>query len=84
MNYVDIIGIIAGTLTTIAFVPQLLQVLKTKSAKDISLAMFIIFATGVFLWFAYGILSHAMPVIIANGVVFVLALIIIYYKIKYS
>ncbi len=84
MDFINVIGIVAGTLTTIAFVPQLIQVVKTKSTKDISLIMFIVFSMGVSCWLVYGILIYSWPVIIANAIVFVLALVILSYKIRYK
>ena len=84
MDYITALGIIAAALTTIAFIPQLLKIWKTKSAKDISLAMFLIFCTGVFLWMIYGILRNDLPVMIANLLVFAQALVILVLKIKYK
>jgi MtN3 and saliva related transmembrane protein len=78
----DSIGIIAGTLTTIAFLPQVIQVLKTKSTDDISLVMYVVFITGVAFWLLYGILLGAWPVIIANIVTFILALIVLVMKLR--
>ena len=80
MDGTNILGLVAGALTTVAFVPQLLQVVRTRSAKDISLGMFVIFSTGVALWLVYGLLTNALPVILANGVTLVLALIILWFK----
>jgi MtN3 and saliva related transmembrane protein len=84
MSYVTLLGLMAGTLTTFAFVPQVIKVIKTKSTKDISLWMFIIFCTGVFSWLVYGIFIHDLPVVAANFVTFILALIILIYKLKYK
>jgi MtN3 and saliva related transmembrane protein len=84
MDYVAAIGLVAGALTVIAFFPQLMKVWKTRSTRDISLGMFSIFCVGVFLWFAYGILTEDQPVTVANLLVFVQALIIIAFKIKYK
>jgi len=83
-NFVTTVGLVAGTLTTIAFIPQLTQTWQSKSAKDVSLGMLITFATGVFLWLTYGLFIHALPVILANLVTFVLTLIILLLKIKYD
>jgi MtN3 and saliva related transmembrane protein len=80
----DSIGIIAGSLTTIAFLPQVIRVLKTKSTEDISLVMYIVFTTGVVFWLVYGILLGAWPVIIANVVTFMLALIVLVMKLRYG
>jgi MtN3 and saliva related transmembrane protein len=80
----DWIGMIAGTLTTIAFVPQVTQVLKTKSTEDISLVMYIVFTAGVACWLVYGILLGAWPVIIANVVTFILAVIVLVMKLRHG
>ncbi len=82
MNYVNIIGFIAGTLTTIAFVPQVIKIWKTKSAKDISLGMFVILCTGIILWIVYGILVKSLPVVVANAMSLVFALSILVLKMK--
>lgn len=80
----DWIGMIAGTLTTLAFLPQVMQVVKTKSTEDISLVMYIVFITGVAFWLLYGILLGAWPVIIANIVTFILALIVLVMKLRFG
>ena len=84
MDLVELIGFFAATLTTIAFLPQVIQVYKTKSAKDISLKMYIFFVMGITLWFIYGIMISSLPIILANVITIALALIIIYYKLKYG
>ena len=82
--YADIIGGIAGTLTTIAFLPQVIKVARTRSTHDLSLGMFIIFCIGVFLWLVFGILLKSAPVIVANFFTLICSLIILRYKIKYG
>ena len=82
MNYVNIIGFTAGTLTTIAFVPQVIKIWKTKSAKDISLGMFVILCTGISLWVVYGILVKSLPVVVANAMSLAFALSILVLKVK--
>lgn len=84
MDFVTIIGFIAASLTTIAFLPQVIQTWKTKSAKDISLKMYVILGTGMFLWFLYGIMLLSWPVIVANAIAFILSLIILIFKVKYG
>lgn len=84
MNLTDVLGSIAGALTTISFVPQLIQVVKTKSTKDISLPMFVIFSLGVFCWLIYGYSLKSLPVMISNGTVLVLSMVILRYKLKYK
>ena len=84
MNLGDWVGLMAGTLTTIAFVPQVVKIWLTKSADDVSYLMFGIFSVGVVLWLAYGISLGAMPIIIANVVTLVLSLLVIALKMRYG
>lgn len=84
MNSIAILGYVAGTLTTVAFLPQVIQTWKAKSTKDISLGMFVSFCTGVFLWLIYGFLIESSPVIVTNLATFLLAMIILSLKIKYK
>ena len=78
------IGFFASFCTTVAFYPQAVKVWKTKSTKDISLSMFIIFTIGVFSWLIYGIIIFNLPLILANAVTLVLSLFILKYKLKYK
>ncbi len=80
----DLIGLLAGLLTTIAFVPQLLKIYASKSGKDVSARMFVMFSAGVALWLVYGIMIRSLPVIIANVVTLGLAVAIMALKIRYS
>ena len=80
LSSMDILGLIAGSLTTIAFVPQLIKVWKSKSAQDISYVMFIMFIAGIVLWEVYGWGIHSMPVILFNVITFVLGLAILILK----
>lgn len=84
MNLTDILGSLAGLFTTISFIPQLMQVIKTKSTKDISLPMFLIFSLGVICWLLYGVLLHSLPVILANSSVLFMSFVIIGYKLRYK
>jgi MtN3 and saliva related transmembrane protein len=84
MDTITALGLLAGTLTTIAFVPQLTKTWKTKSAEDISFGMFAIFCAGVLLWLLYGVLIDALPVILANSVTLVLAGAILVLKLRYG
>jgi MtN3 and saliva related transmembrane protein len=81
---IDAIGYVAATLTTVSFVPQLLRVVKLRSARDISLGMFLIFTLGTFAWLVYGVLAHSRPVWIANAVTFVLSLSILVLKLRFD
>ncbi|MDO8525443.1 MAG: SemiSWEET transporter [Candidatus Omnitrophota bacterium] len=78
-----ILGIMAGTLTTISFIPQVIKIYRTKDAGDLSIATFTIFSCGVFLWLLYGIAAGEWPIILANGVTLILIFLIIAMKIGY-
>lgn len=84
MDLETLIGFVAGGLTTIAFVPQLVKTWRSRSAEDVSLGMLVIFCTGVVLWLVYGLLIGAWPVILANVVTLVLALAILLLKFRYG
>jgi len=79
---VEWLGLVAGFLTTIAFLPQVIKTWKTKSARDISLTMFLFFCVGVSLWLVYGILIADIPIIISNILTLLLASSILFFKIK--
>lgn len=80
----ELLGHVAGALTTGAFVPQVLHVLRTRQTRDISLATFVLFVLGVALWLVYGVLIAAWPVVVANAVTLVLALVILGAKLRYG
>jgi MtN3 and saliva related transmembrane protein len=80
----DLIGALASTLTTVAFVPQVWRAWKTRSARDLSLPMYLIFTSGVVLWFVYGLLLGAMPIIVGNAVTLLLAGAVVAMKLKFG
>ncbi|MBX2896510.1 MAG: SemiSWEET family sugar transporter [Cyclobacteriaceae bacterium] len=84
MDTSKIIGLIAGFLTTVAFVPQVVKTWRTKSARDLSLVMFSLFCAGVFLWMIYGIMINELPVILWNVITLVLALVILFFKVRFK
>jgi len=84
MDKVTIIGSIAAVCTTVAFLPQVLRIRRTKHAADLSLPMYGIFSFGVLCWLIYGILIGSAPVIIANAVTFALSIYIFVMVIKYK
>jgi MtN3 and saliva related transmembrane protein len=84
MDSAQLIGLAAGTLTTIAFVPQVVKTYQSKSAKDLSLAMFLIFCTGIVLWLIYGIAINDLPVIIANSLTLALSSLLLIFKLIYK
>lgn len=83
MNHTELIGYLAATLTTIAFIPQVLHTWRQRSAHGVSLGMYAIFTCGVALWLVYSLLLAAWPLIIANSATLVLALTMVAMKIRY-
>jgi MtN3 and saliva related transmembrane protein len=81
---VDLVGSAASALTTIAFVPQVWRIWKTRSARDLSLPMYLIFTTGVVLWFAYGLLLGSGPIIVGNAITLVLAGAVLAMKLRFG
>jgi MtN3 and saliva related transmembrane protein len=80
----EIIGLIAGACTTFSFVPQILEIWRTKSTKDISLGMYAIFTTGIILWAVYGFLISSLSMIIWNIVTFLFAVTILLFKLHWK
>ncbi len=80
----ELVGYCAASLTTLAFLPQAWLTWKRKRAEGVSLGMYCMMVTGVSCWLAYGLLLHAMPIIIANGITLLLALFILFMKIRYK
>jgi MtN3 and saliva related transmembrane protein len=80
----DLIGSAAALATTVSFLPQLFRVWQRKSARDISLTMFLLFSFGLVCWLIYGIGLGSMPIIVANIVTLTLALAILVLKLYYD
>lgn len=83
MDAVNLLGLAAGALTTVAFVPQVVKIWKTRSGEDISSIMFLLFSSGVLLWLLYGIEIGSLPVILSNAVTLALALAVLILKFRY-
>lgn len=79
-----LIGYAAAVCTTVAFVPQLLRVWQRRTARDISLSMFLVFSIGELFWLLYGIFIHSLPVILANAITLLLALAILTLKLYFD
>ena len=81
---VENLGFVAAFCTTAAFVPQLVRVLRLRSAREISLPTFLLFSVGVFLWLLYGFYTGSKPVIASNAVTLVLSVSILVLKLRYG
>ncbi len=82
VSYAEWVGMAAGVLTMLAYIPQVLKVYKEKHTKSISMGMYILISGGIFLWFIYGLMLESPSLIIANGVTFVMSLYILFMKIR--
>lgn len=84
MDGITWLGLAAGGLTTASFVPQVTKIWKTKSAEDVSLAMFIAFCVGVSLWLVYGFIKGEVAIIATNAVTLALGAAIVWMKLKFK
>jgi MtN3 and saliva related transmembrane protein len=78
------VGYVAGALTTISYLAQVLRTLKHRSTKDISLTMYLLLCSGIGLWLIYGMMINSWPVIIANAVTLALSGAVLLMKIKFG
>lgn len=70
-------GYLGGTMTTMAFLPQVVKTLRSRDTRSLSFGMYLLFTSGVFLWLLYGIKLHALPMILANGITLLLSLVLL-------
>jgi MtN3 and saliva related transmembrane protein len=77
-------GVVAATLTTLAFVPQAVKTIKSRDTRSISLGMYVVFTVGVMFWFGYGIALDSWPMIVSNAITFVLAATILGLKLRHG
>ena len=83
MDWSTLLGLLAGSLTTASFVPQVLKTWRSRSARDISTLWLITFITGISLWLIYGLLILSLPIILANGITLALTLLILFFKLQF-
>jgi MtN3 and saliva related transmembrane protein len=81
---IKILGLIAGTISSITFLPQVIKIWQTKSAKDLSAPMLILLIIGVSMWLAYGIFLKDVPIIYTNSMVLLMSFIMVFFKWKYN
>lgn len=80
----EILGLVAGTLSCITFVPQIFKTWKSKSVKDISVMSFTIVVVSTLIWLVYGILKQLPSVILTNVIVCISAIIMLVFKWKFT
>jgi MtN3 and saliva related transmembrane protein len=84
MSAIEILGLSAGTITSITFLPQVIRIWQTKSAKDLSLLMLLLLITGVVMWLTYGIIVKDTAIIYTNSMVLTMSLIMLYFKFRFK
>ena len=82
--WIDAIGSIAAILTTVSFLPQAWHSFKTRDVSGISLSMYSVFTAGVALWLLYGVLLQSWPLVIANSITLLLAIAILWMKLRFG
>lgn len=83
MSAIQILGLVAGTITSITFLPQVIKIWKTKSAHDISLLMLLLLMLGVILWLIYGLIVMDAAIIYTNSMVLTMSLIMLFFKLRF-
>jgi MtN3 and saliva related transmembrane protein len=84
MTSLQILGLAAGTITSVTFLPQVMHVWKTKSAKDLSLTMLLLLMLGVIMWLTYGILAKDTAIIYTNSMVLIMSIVLLVFKLKFK
>lgn len=80
----ETIGLTAAFCTTISFLPQVIQIFRTRITQGISLGMYLIFSFGVLLWLIYGLILASPSLIIANSLTFCFALSVLIMKLRWK
>ncbi|HMI78930.1 MAG TPA: SemiSWEET transporter [Ferruginibacter sp.] len=84
MQTVEIIGLVAGTITSVTFLPQVTRIWKTRFAKDVSLTMLLLLMLGTSVWLAYGLLRNDAAIIYTNSMVLAMGLAMLFFKLKFK
>ena len=84
MSGIQILGLLAGTITSITFLPQVIKVWKSRSAKDLSLLMLVLLMIGVSLWLVYGLVMADAAIVYTNSMVSAMSLILLFFKLRYK
>lgn len=84
MNWIDVLGLIAGIGSTVMVLPQIRKILKTKDVEDVSLGMFVIASVGIGLWLTYGVFKQDIALMITNSVGLLFNIILIILKLRYN
>jgi MtN3 and saliva related transmembrane protein len=82
LTLTDLIGTLAGILSTLAFLPQAVQVWRTQSTKDLSMGMYVLYTSGLVFWSIYGFMLDSWPLILTEGFTLILSLYIVWMKLR--
>lgn len=84
MEALNFLGLLGGILSTICFLPQVIQAWKTKSTKDISLPMYLLLVASIITWMTYGVIRQDYPIVFTNGTILLMTSTILFLKLKYK
>ena len=84
MNSTQIVGIVAGVLTALSMLPQLIKIIKEKKAENVSLNMLLVLLSGLILWVVYGVLRDDLPIIVTNSFSLLLNVTVVFLRIRYG
>ncbi|MFH0978067.1 MAG: SemiSWEET transporter [Candidatus Woesearchaeota archaeon] len=84
MDYVELLGLSAGIITTSAWIPQVVRAFRTRSTKDLSFGLLGIVFIGAILWLIYGLLISSLPISLSNAAILILSGILLGLKLKYG
>jgi len=82
MDWIKVMGFLAGSCTTLAVVPQIYKAWKTGEAENVSLNMYLVLLAGLAFWVIYGLGINDLPIMVFNGIAFLLNLFMVYLIIK--
>lgn len=84
MTATEILGLAAGTITSITFIPQVIKIWETRSARDLSFLMLLLLLIGTSCWLTYGLLKKDAAIIYTNAMVLAMSLVMFYFKVRYK
>ncbi len=84
MDIINLVGTLGGIVSSVTFLPQVIKVWKTKSAKDLSMGTLMFLILNVSLWLVYGVLTKLMPIMLTNGIVLSMVLVLVYFKLTFK
>lgn len=84
MDIINLVGAAGGIVSSITFLPQVIKIWKTRSAKDLSMATLLFLVLNVSLWLLYGILTNLYPIIFTNAIVLSMVFIMLYFKLTFK